>query len=109
MFKHDGAVRPAALDDLQPGAVLRRVESDGSSVSPFSDCVILNVWNQDLQHGRTLTWVKVARPYVFASSVGTTAPTPLLGCETFDMTLDGALASYSVVLRSTGEPSSYTT
>lgn len=39
----------------------------------FSDAVILGFNNEGV--------VRISRPYVYASSVGTTGPTPLLGCE----------------------------
>lgn len=34
------------------------------------------------------TYAKVARPYVYASGVGTTCPTPLLGAEVYECRVD---------------------
>ena len=67
----DVSVFNARLHRLTAGDILRVLHKD----SAFPDAVVLG-FNENGD-------VKVSRPYVYASSVGTTGPTPLLGCETF--------------------------
>jgi len=120
MFKHDGRTRPLTEQDLQPGVVIRHVEvieesekdSDGwwspggplrLLTSPFSDCVILGVIDG---------MVRLARPYCYATSTETICPSPLMGCERFDVEVHSLLSArvpYHVVLMSTGEPAKYIT
>jgi hypothetical protein len=55
----------------------------------FGDCVILGFDGKGN--------VKVSRPYLYASSVGTTCATPLLGCETWEMPAANLVEHYIVV------------
>ena len=41
--------------------------------------------------------VQVARPYVYASSTGTTAPVPLMGCEVYAITAESLVKNYDRV------------
>jgi hypothetical protein len=50
---------------------------------PFGDCTILGFRQDD----DGAYWASVARPYCFASGVGTTSPAPLMGCEIFEVSL----------------------
>jgi len=66
------------------GDVIRRntlsvAHAIGAAVQhmPFADAVILGFNVEGV--------VRISRPYVYASGVGTTGPTPLLGCETYDL------------------------
>ena len=52
--------------------------------SAFADCLILGFSNKD-KHGDV--YVKLARPYAYASSVGTVGPTVLQGVEVFEITV----------------------
>jgi hypothetical protein len=51
---------------------------------PFSDMIILGFSNPT-KHGDV--FVKVGRPYVYVSCIGTTGPTTLSGVETFTLTV----------------------
>lgn len=58
----------------------------------FADVVILGL----SKDGEAL----VSRPYLYASSVGTTCPTPLLGCETYSLPVEHIVQHFK--LRDTG-------
>ncbi len=47
---------------------------------PWSHCLILG-----FSTGPGEEFARVSRPYAYASCVGTTGPTVMLGCETWDM------------------------
>jgi len=50
---------------------------------PWSQCIILG-FSDPKQHNGDV-YVKLARPYAYASCVGTTGPSVLTGVETFEM------------------------
>jgi|HubBroStandDraft_5_1064220.scaffolds.fasta_scaffold31999_3 hypothetical protein len=54
----------------------------------FADSVILG-FNEDT--------VRLSRPYVYASGVGTTGPTALLGAETYEVPASQIVQFYKVV------------
>jgi hypothetical protein len=56
----------------------------------FADVVVMGFDAANAQ-------VQLSRPYLYASSVGTTAPTPLLGCETYELPIAHLLAHYAMV------------
>lgn len=58
---------------------------------PFSDHVILG-FSED-------GYAKVSRPYVYASGIGTTCPTPLLGCETYELSVNALTTCYDKIGR----------
>ena len=62
---------------IKAGDVVRLKFFENSS---FGDCVILGFNAQN--------WAKLARPYAYVSSVGTTCASPLLGCEVFETTVE---------------------
>ena len=70
---------------LHAGDVVRLTVSETSA---FSDCVIMGFsycCEECIAAGFTDDAVaRLARPYIYASSVGTTCSTPLLGYETID-------------------------
>ena len=61
----------------------------------YQDCTILGFRQDD----DGCYWVRLARPYCFASSVGTTAPTALVGFELFETTLE-RLVTWEVMANS---------
>lgn len=64
---------------FQAGDVLRRGGQDGHA---WSDCIILGF---SLPDKHADVYVKLARPYAYASCIGTTGPGILMGCEEFEM------------------------
>lgn len=105
--KTDGRTFRVERDDVQPGAVLRMVQSDGSS-APFSDCVVLDVFPVD-KHGERLgppgllnDWpegavlrASLARPYAraFGAEAG---PVALTGCEEFTVDVERMVSEDSL-------------
>lgn len=90
--------RNAAGDEVtyQAGDVIR-IFADSND--PFSDCIILG-FSQPDKHGDV--YVKLARPYAYASSIGTTGPTVLTGAEVFEMPasklrFEGVVSSHPMV------------
>lgn len=83
----DGWVRAITMDDLQPGTVIREVSKepgfeDGAIVPPYADATILSVrLDADGKDGD----VVVARPYLYVSNAGTTAPSALTGVSTVNV------------------------
>ena len=73
---------------LNAGDVIR-LGSMINSKSAFIDAVILGF----ASHG----FAKISRPYVYASCVGTTGATPLVGCETFEVSIESIVNYDSVV------------
>lgn len=71
----DGTVR-------QAGQIVRTF--DGA----FSDAVILGFTAPDKYGG---VYVKLARPYVYATGIGTTSPSVLTGIETYTASADNVL------------------
>jgi len=90
----DGWVRAIVQDDIQAGVVLREVSKepgfeDGAICSPFADAVIL---------GSNGDNVILARPYLYATSVGTTAPSALVGYEKFEVPVERLLRADSIYM-----------
>lgn len=63
---------------FQAGDVVRRGGDGGTA---WSDCIILGFSRPDKHRD---VYVKLARPYAYASCIGTTGPGVLLGCEEFE-------------------------
>lgn len=111
----DGHVRQITVDDVKPGVVLREVSrkagyADGEIVPPFADAVVLKV-DPD-PSGKPDATVVLARPYLYASNVGTTSPTALLGFEKFEVQLSRLVREdsiYMLVVGSRGQSFKYTT
>lgn len=63
------------------------MKSDVKSNETFSSCTVLGIAKgKDIVGFKTDFWVRLARPYCYASSTGTTSPSPLTGCEIFEVT-----------------------
>jgi hypothetical protein len=97
-FESDGHTRPATVEDMVPGAVIRLANHDGT-ISAYSDCTILRKTD--------IGWC-VARPFVYAHGVSSTA---LTGVEEFEVSKSlfnpGREQQYLyVVMLSTEAPSS---
>lgn len=71
---------------LNAGDVVRLMSMHQSA---FCDAVILGFSPQGN--------AKIARPYVYASSVGTTCANPLLGCETFQVSIKSLMEFDKVI------------
>lgn len=95
----DGRSRKMTHDDIEPGVVVRMLNWDGTA-SPFSDTVILR---------EEKGWVRLARPYIYATGTQTCAPSPLTGVEDYKVTVESLLERFHVVLMSTGKVSRHTT
>jgi len=99
---NDGATRPLKLEDIRPGVVIRHTNRFGDC-SPFSDTVVLG--DEPSRHGEGGPgWVKLARPYLYASSTETTCPTPLMGAEIYSAHATRLVEDFRLVLTSRGEP-----
>lgn len=95
-FVRDGHVRQITVDDVQPGVVVREVTrhpgyEDGAISPPFPDHVVLGF---DVKKGT----VKLARPYLYASGTGTTAPTALTGVSTVEISVERLCAPDSLFM-----------
>jgi len=102
---HDGQFKRIVIsDDVEVGMIVREMHDD-ATVPPFADSVMLKRINRV---GYSTAFI-VARPYVFASGVGTTCPTPLTGVEAFEVSFESLRDRYVLVLDSRGNPFSYTT
>lgn len=55
----------------------------------FADSVILGFDGEGL--------AKVSRPYVYASSVGTTGPVPLIGTETYELPVENIFKHFKIM------------
>ncbi len=114
-FCRDGHVRTITVDDVQPGVVLREVSrvagyEDGAVVPAFADAVVLKV-DPD-PSGKADANVTLARPYLYASNVGTTSPTALVGFEKVEVQLSRLVQEnsiYMLVVGSRGQSFKYTT
>lgn len=96
---HDGQFkRICDPEDVEPGMIVREMHND-ATVPPFADATVL-------KRVRERSYL-IARPYCIASGLGTTAPTPLLGCETFEVSFESLRDRYVLVLTSRGEPFRY--
>ena len=60
----------------------------------FNDCTVLGLGQ--LKPESTM-WVKVARPYCYASCVGTTGPVPLTGVEVFSVSFEQIIKNWKCV------------
>jgi len=67
---------------FRAGDVIRSSHADGEN--PWSHCIILGFSKVDKYGG---CYVKLARPYAYASCIGTTSPSVLTGVETFSMSI----------------------
>jgi len=65
---------------FRAGDVIRSSHSDGET--PWSHCIILGFSKVDKYGG---CYVLLARPYAYASCIGTTCPSVVTGVETFGM------------------------
>ena len=88
-------------NDVSIGQVVRMINSDGT-VAPFSDALVLS-------YDEKMDSYHLARPYGFASGTETSGPTPLLGCESYEVPW-ASLKEHAVsVLTSRGLPYKMTT
>jgi hypothetical protein len=107
MPMNDGTTRKIESHaDLLDGAVVRMLNEDGTA-APFSDAVVLGP--SGYESATMAPGFKLARPYVFASSTGTTCPTPLQGCEVFEVLVDRLQRHFVLVLDSKGRPFTFKT
>jgi hypothetical protein len=83
-FAFDKYLDPKTNTHLRAGDVWKMTKWNA-----FSDLVLLG-FSAD-------GYVKVSRPYLYASGVGTVCPTSLLGCETFDFPVSQLVEHYTVV------------
>ncbi len=110
--KNDGQLHSVEQDDIAAGTVLRMVHRDGTS-APFSDFVVLDAYwvnaegrRSSLSEEDTAQAIKVgilkgrevvlARPYLYATSVGTTCPTAMTGVETIKVDVASLLKGDSL-------------
>jgi len=115
-YEVDGHTRTLTWDDLKPGNVVRMVRVvevpiDGGGLatdlrevaSSYPDQTIVQVTSGD-PHGTT--WVRLARPYLYSTHDGTTAPGFLMGVEDYKVEgsrMVGPDSLFRLVLLSTGE------
>ena len=110
---HDGQVKRISIpEEIEVGMIVRETHGDGT-VPPFADHVVLRRGVISIRNGDKVshdTEFDLARPYAFGSSLGTTCPTPLLGCETLKEVRFGSLRDrFVLVLDSRGVPFKYET
>lgn len=113
--KTDGRIFPVTKEDVRKGAVLRMVHRSDGSVAAFSDFVVVDVFQVDSRgariagfrvrqasDGAPAGWVvKMARPYAYATEVGSV----LTGVETLEVPEEKLLGEdslFSAVVQSTG-------
>jgi hypothetical protein len=65
-----------------------------STIEAFGDHLVLGMSDKD-RNGDV--WVRLARPYAYASCVGTTGPTVLTGSETYDVSLKTLITRFTCV------------
>lgn len=102
-YESDGHTRPATLDDIVPGTVVRSPASDGA-IYAWNDSIVLGTVK--LTSGKTsIDCVKIARPYAYASVPCDINPgTVLIGHGIVEPTFEQFVQHYHVVLDSRGEP-----
>ena len=83
----DGKVRL-----LQAGDVVRQGNPDQRFA--FSDCIVLGF--SDPAKNKGDVYVKLGRPFAYASCIGTTGPSVLTGVEEFEVTLKYLLSMVTV-------------
>jgi hypothetical protein len=108
---HDGQFKRFSIsDDVEIGMVVREIHDD-ATVPPFGDSVVLKRVRKDppFKGDKASVSFLIARPYVFASGIGTTCPTPLTGVETIEISFTNLSDRYVCVLNSRGNPFTYTT
>lgn len=74
--------KPNGLID-EPGFTVRVGETFRIFEGSYGTATVLGIAPRDT-HGDV--YVRLARPYCYAAGSGTTAPTPLIGVEVFDIT-----------------------
>lgn len=103
MYKVDGVLRTAKLEDLVVGTVLRGTNSDGTSPN-WSDCTIVKVDSFEMRMGLTSNaHIDLVRPYMSQTEHGGWA----LQVEQFRVPAYRLLEAdcrLKVVLMSTGKP-----
>jgi len=78
-FAHTACVTDIGV--IKAGDVIR---PKADVISPWADCLVLGFSAKD-KYGDV--YVKLARPYAYASCVGTTGATVLQGVEVFEVTV----------------------
>ena len=73
-----GTVLKTEQGTYQAGDVIRSV----GAAHAWSDCLILG-FSKPEESFSGIVFVKLARPYAYASAIGTTGPGVLMGCEEF--------------------------
>lgn len=102
---HDGTLkRIESPEELQPGTVIRWVNEDGT-IAPFSDTVVLGKC-QDAS-GNSSSFIKLARPFLYATLTETICQGCLTGVERYDAFFSQLQKHYMIVLDSTGKPFIY--
>lgn len=71
------------VDGFNAGDVVHTTNGHGFA---WEDSIILGFTEPD-KHGDT--YAKLSRPFVYVSSAGTTSPSPLVGIETYTVTVAG--------------------
>ena len=113
-YKCDGNVRVITLEDLRPGHVLRETSVEhvdvglsstcSTEVYPtYSDSTIVDISADD----RGLTQVRLVRPFLYSTGVGTTSKHWLMGVEDIKVEasrLVGEKSIYRIVLLASGLP-----
>jgi len=94
----DGRMVTPKADQIVPGVVVRLEQSEGGTLSPFSDSVVLSVSKDS---------VKLARPYLYATSVDTACPNWLMGTEKYEVSLSRLLECFLLVVNDRGTPHSF--
>jgi hypothetical protein len=83
---------------------------DGAVVPPFADATVLKV--EPDPSGKPDAMVTLARPYLYATGVGTTSPTALMGFEKVEVQLSRLVREdsiYMLVVGSRGQAFTWTT
>jgi len=69
---------------FRAGDVIRSTHDE----SPWCQCIILGFSEPKKHRDDVYVYVKLARPFAYASGVGTTCPNVLMGVEEFEMNAD---------------------
>jgi hypothetical protein len=81
-------------ETLEAGTLVAMVPQDG-----YDTAVVLGFSGAD-KHGDV--WVKLGRPYAYASGTGTSCPTVLVGCETYEVLANHLFDTSRFVLGGSG-------
>lgn len=83
--------------DMDRGHTIRAGDVVRLGDYPYDCATVLGLATYKDPWGTWRWWAKLARPYAQVSCPGTTCPTPLLGCEVFEVEINNPPPNYRIV------------